>query len=150
MDTKGQKIREITPMIGWLSLSPLHLSSIYHDLRDFSKAQSSVIEALELSQKSNERHQEGLSRIWMGRILGKKAPSKSIEAKKSITQGIKILEELKTRPWISQGYFFLGELYANTGQKDKALINLEKAKDMVLEMNMHYWPDKIQGVLDRL
>ena len=48
------------------------------------------------------------------------------------------------------GYFFLGELYANTGRKDEALINLNKALSMYQEMEIGYWPEKIKEILDRL
>lgn len=48
------------------------------------------------------------------------------------------------------GYFFLGELYANSGQPDKALENLKRAERMLQEMGMDYWLDKAQEVLNRL
>ena len=69
---------------------------------------------------------------------------------KYIMQGIKILKELNLRPSLSQGYFFLGELYANTGRKDEALRNLNKALSMCQEMGIRYLSEKIQEVLDRL
>ena len=65
-------------------------------------------------------------------------------------KGIKIFEELKLTPALSNGQFFLGELYENTGRKDEALTNLNKALSMCQEMGIEYWPDKIQEVLDRL
>jgi hypothetical protein len=43
-------------------------------------------------------------------------------------QGIKILDELKLKPKCSTGYLFLGELYANRGQPDKALENRKKSR----------------------
>jgi len=67
-----------------------------------------------------------------------------------IIEGINILEELKLRSYLSWGYFFLGELYAETGRKAEALENLNKAMAMCQEMGIEYWPDKIQEVLDRL
>lgn len=105
---------------------------------------------MELSSENKDLYLEGYSRVWFGRILGKNNASKSTEAEKYILQGIKILEELKLQPYISLGYFFLGELYSNTGRKDEALINLNKALSMCQEMGIEYWPDKIQEVLDRL
>jgi hypothetical protein len=44
----------------------------------------------------------------------------------------------------------LGELYADTGKKDKALKNLKKAEEMFREMDMEYWPAKTQEALARL
>ena len=60
------------------------------------------------------------------------------------------LEELKARPWVHKGYLARGELYANTGRKDEALINLNKSLSMCREMGIEYWPDKAKEILDRL
>jgi len=50
----------------------------------------------------------------------------------------------------AQGYLFLGELYADKGQKEKALENLKKAERMFRDMGMDYWVAKTQEVLGRL
>jgi tetratricopeptide (TPR) repeat protein len=88
--------------------------------------------------------------IWLGRTLGKADLSQIDKAKRNIVNGIKILEDLKYKAFYSQGYLFLGELYADTGQRKKALDNLKKAKGMFQEMGMDYWLDKTQEVLERL
>jgi len=54
-------------------------------------------------------------------------------------QGIKLLEELKIRPWQAEGHLLAGELYADTGQKQKALSSLMKAQGMFQEMEMTHW-----------
>jgi hypothetical protein len=59
------------------------------------------------------------------------------------------LDELKAKPAYAQGYFFLGELYADTGQRDKAREHLIKAEEMFRGMGMDYWLDKTQEVLER-
>jgi hypothetical protein len=41
----------------------------------------------------------------------------------------------------------LGELYADTGQKEKALEHLKKAEERFQEMGMRYWLAKTQEVL---
>jgi hypothetical protein len=60
------------------------------------------------------------------------------------------LEELRLKPWASQGYLFLGELYADTAQKEKALEHLKKAEERFQEMGMHYSLARTQEVLGRL
>jgi len=65
-------------------------------------------------------------------------------------QGIETFEQLRLKAHLVSCYFILGELYASTGKKEKALENLKKAEAMCLEMDMGYWPDKIQEVLARL
>jgi hypothetical protein len=48
------------------------------------------------------------------------------------------------------GYLFLGEVYVDTGQKDKALETLKKAEGMFKEMGMDYWLVKTQDALKGL
>lgn len=64
--------------------------------------------------------------------------------------GINILQELRLKPYISQGYLHLGELYIDSGQKAKALEKLRKAQKMFREMGMDYWLARTQKVLARL
>ncbi|MBW1911646.1 MAG: tetratricopeptide repeat protein [Deltaproteobacteria bacterium] len=52
--------------------------------------------------------------------------------------------------FLAREHLCLGEIYANNGQKEKALEHLNKALSMCQEMGIEYWPDKIQEVLDRL
>ena len=60
------------------------------------------------------------------------------------------MEELRIRPFTGQGYLFLGELYADKGQKDIALENLKKAEGMFKEMRMDYWLTRAEEVMGSL
>ena len=60
------------------------------------------------------------------------------------------LDELKLRPFAWQDHLYLGELYADNGQKDKALETLKKAEDEFKDMGMDYWLRKTQEVLARV
>jgi hypothetical protein len=71
-------------------------------------------------------------------------------AEKTILEGISLLEELKIKPYISVGHLFLGELYIFSDQREKAIEKLDKAKLMFQEMEMDYWLNKTQKVLERL
>ena len=126
------------------------LSAIHHDSGEFGKALTYIKEALKLSIENNGLDFEAWSRILFGRILGKINMSNTREAEKYILEGIRINEELALFNGIAQGYFFLGELYANIERKDEAFINLNNALSMYQEKGIEYWPDKIQEVLDRL
>jgi tetratricopeptide (TPR) repeat protein len=105
---------------------------------------------LEFCRRSGERAQEGRSTIALGRVLGKAEPRQSAEAEDSILQGIRMLEELKLRPWLAEGYLFLGELYADTGQNEKALEALKKAEAEFKDMGMDYWLRRTKEVLARI
>ena len=61
-----------------------------------------------------------------------------------------ISDELKIRPFSAQGHLFLGELYIDSREKEKALENLKKAEGMFQEMGMDYWTGRTQEVLGRL
>jgi tetratricopeptide (TPR) repeat protein len=147
---KGYNIQKNNSVESTIPPYFLTLSAICHDLKEFSEAQFNVQEALKLSQKFGAVGHEASSRLWSGRIAGKINPHNPAEAEGDIRLGMKILEERGLKPYLSQGYFFLGELYANSGRKDEALENLNKALSMCLEMGIGYWPEKIQEVLDRL
>jgi len=127
------------------ALSVLHLDS-----GDFEEARRCADEALRLSQNNNEKWAEGVSRMLLGRILGKADKSQFAEAEESILQGIEIQDELRLKPWSYTGYLYLGELYADTGQREKALEHLKKAKRMFQEMGMDYWLRRTQEVLERV
>ena len=135
-----------------MALSSLYwlLSIVLFDLGEYEKALGSIDEALILAQKYNEKRIEGLSRIWLGRILGKTDPNQFDKAEESILQGINILEEMRLKPFFSQGYLYLGEFYSDIGQKEKAQENLKKAGRMFQEMGMDYWLVKTDEVLKGL
>jgi tetratricopeptide (TPR) repeat protein len=126
------------------------LSAVHLDLRDFESARSFAEKALDLAQKNNEKTNEGASWILLGRILGKKESAEPDRAEACILKGIKIMEELKVKPSYSIGYLFLGELYANAGEEDKAVKNLKRAEKMFQEMCMDYHLAKTQEVLEKL
>jgi tetratricopeptide (TPR) repeat protein len=124
-------------------------SIVHFNSGDLENAQLWAEKALKISQKNHERWAEGFAGTLLGRILGKGGKSQIDIAEKSIMQGIRILEELKAKPAYAQGYFFLGELYADTGQRDTALENLKRAEKMFQEMGMDHWLDKTQEVLGK-
>jgi len=80
--------------------------------------------------------------------LSKADTSQGGKAEEYILQGITILDELKAKPLCCIGYFYLGELYADMGQREKALETLNKAKGMFQEMGMEYYLRRTQEVLE--
>ncbi|NIO08307.1 MAG: hypothetical protein GTO40_09980, partial [Deltaproteobacteria bacterium] len=130
----------------FLSLNYVLLSVVHFTSGDFQKAEDCAKEALTVSQKYDQKDYEGVSMIWLGRILGKEKPSPGVRADEYIIQGMKICDELNLKPWSAQGYLFLGELYADKGQREKALENLKKAGRMFQEMGMEYWLSKTREV----
>ena len=117
---------------------------------DLKNAQNCIEKALRLAQEKNEKHWEGISKIWLGRISGKTERVLGRRGEEYISQGISMLNALKVKPWCAQGYLFLGELYADTGSKEKALENLKRAKGMFQEMGMDYWLGETRKIVGRL
>jgi tetratricopeptide (TPR) repeat protein len=144
---KMQKDVGISMLMSWLyhDMGMIHLG-----LGELKSAQSCAEEALDLAQKNHEKHIEGMSWTLMGRVLGKKEPAEIDKSKEYILKGIQILEELKLKPHVSVGHFYLGELYADTGNQHQALNHLKKADEMFREMGMDYWLSKTQKAMDKL
>jgi hypothetical protein len=102
---------------------------------------------------------EKLRRHFHKHPLGFPATEEQVEIKilkwifneeEHVCKGIMILDGLGMKPWISMGYFALGELHSNSGQKDKALENLKQAEEMFQEMGMDYWLARTRKVLETM
>jgi tetratricopeptide (TPR) repeat protein len=126
------------------------LATVLFDSGELESAHSYSTEALKLAQSNNEKHIEGPVRILLGRIMVKTERSKYRKAEESILQGIRLLDEWKLKPFMFPGYLSLGELYAEAGQKEKALENLKRAESAFQEMGMDYWLSKTQAVIKKL
>jgi hypothetical protein len=115
---------------------------------DLSSARISAENAIELSRNCDEKHFEAISKIWLGRILGRVKRSEVSKVTQHIYEGIKILDDLRLKPFSAQGWLFLGEFYGNREQPDKAVENLKKAEEMFQEMGMDYWLGKTRSILE--
>jgi tetratricopeptide (TPR) repeat protein len=117
------------------------------DTGDLDNARSYADEGLELAVKFNDKTEEGLICLLLGRVLARTDKSRYNEAEESIHKGMQLLEEVKSRPLHSRGYLYLGEIFADVGQNEKALENLRKAEAEFREMGMPYWLRRTQEVL---
>ena len=133
-----------------MSLSYNGLSMVLLDLDGFEDAQKCAEKALNLAQQNKELSSEGMSWIILGRIIGKKEPTDPGKAEEHILKGIKMLDDLKLKPDVYIGYLYLGELYADMGQREKAMENLKKAEKMFQEMEMDYWLAKTKDALEKV
>ena len=90
---------------------------------------------------------QGLSRVWLGRVVAKTDPIHIDAAEQQIIKGISLLNELGIKSYYSLGYLWLGEVNAEAGRHEAALENLIKAEAMFREMGMDYWLGKAQVLL---
>jgi tetratricopeptide (TPR) repeat protein len=132
------------PFIHWC------LAFVHSDLGNLSDAKVHTEQALNLAQKSHQKFFEGISWLQLGRTIGKMEGLQLHKAEEYILQGMKILDELETKPSYAEGYFNLGELYADAGQKEKAIENLKKAEAMFQEMGMDYWLARTKKLLEMI
>jgi DNA-binding NarL/FixJ family response regulator/class 3 adenylate cyclase/tetratricopeptide (TPR) repeat protein len=116
----------------------------------FAEARGALEESVRLALANKEKGVVGIARIYLGRALSKESTSKYHQAEQCIIKGMEILEELEMKIWYAQGCLFLGELYADAGQKKKSLEQLRKAEGMFREMGMDYWLRKTQPLLEKL
>ncbi len=147
---RGLKTQTDTGLPFVLSLHYWALSNVHFDSGDLDSARMCAEEALELARSNNEKWPLAISWIFLGMVLGKADKSQYNQAEECILQGIKLCNEWKMRPSCSEGYLYLGELYADTGQKEKALEILRKAEGMLQEMGMDYYLRRTQEVLARV
>ena len=135
-----------------LFLGSIHwvLSEIHLAFGNLEKALVHAEQAVDLSEKNIEKYFEAESRINLGRIIAATDRKKSGEAREQMLLGVNMLDELQIRPRYAVGLMYLGEIYADAGQKEEALENLKKAEGMFQEMEMDYWLGKTQEVLAAL
>jgi hypothetical protein len=76
--------------------------------------------------------------------------SQATQAEAILLHSIEVLGELEMKPWCAIAYSVIGELYADTGQNNKALETLKKSEGMMQEMGMDYWLRRTQEVLERV
>jgi class 3 adenylate cyclase/tetratricopeptide (TPR) repeat protein len=122
----------------------------HFSLGNKEEAKKQAEQALKWSLANNEKHFQGRSRILLGKVLAKIDPGQIEPAEGHIRQGISQFEELGTLPWSGWGNFWLGEIYADWGRKEEALIYLKKAETLFREMGMDYWLAKTQESLTKL
>ncbi|PQP35187.1 hypothetical protein C6A37_03820, partial [Desulfobacteraceae bacterium SEEP-SAG9] len=147
---KGLKLHLKLGIQGHLSWYYCLLSMVSYHLENYQEALKYINEALKSSRNNQEINLEGLANVWKGKILGKTDKMQSEKAEEHILQGINMLEELNLKPYYSEGYLYLGELYVNTGQEDEAIKYLNNAENNFREMGMDYWLAKTREISNRL
>ena len=86
----------------------------------------------------------------IGKTISKINASKFNEAEQIIPEAIQIAKNIESKPAEAFGYLCLGEIYADSGQKSKALDNLKKAEAMYQQMKMRLWLENAIKIMDRL
>ena len=133
-----------------LPLTYLVLSMVCLEEGGLDSAQRYAEKALETAQNHNVMSFGAYARMLLGRIIAKADDTQRKTAIAEILQGIGRADELKLRPFCANGYFYLGEAYIDTGQKEKALEALKKAEAEFQDMGMDYWLRRTHEVMAKL
>jgi tetratricopeptide (TPR) repeat protein len=147
---KGLKMKIHIGVPAWLSIHHWALSLVHFDLGNLNEAKIHAKQGLHFAQTNREKYFEGESLLQLGRTLGKMEEPRIDEAEDAIVQGMKILDELETKPAYAVGCLNLGELYLDAGKRDKALENLGRAEVMFSRMGMDYWLTQALNILEKI
>jgi ATP/maltotriose-dependent transcriptional regulator MalT len=79
--------------------------------------------------------------------MGKMEGAKMDEAEECMLNGMKILDELETKPAYAVGCLNLADLYMRAGRKEKALGNLRRSQEMFSQMGMDQWLERIKNLV---
>jgi len=124
---------------------------IFHlDEKELGKAKTCARKIEELSRKTSHKLAIFCSKFTLEIIKGLEEPSNLKSAEETILEAVDLMEKLHQKSYYHLGYFFLGELFANAGQKKKAEKYLKKAESLYQEMGFVYWLDRTREVLDRI
>jgi tetratricopeptide (TPR) repeat protein len=106
---------------------PLYEGIIHLHSGNFEYARECCERALNLAKQTVEPINIATSMIVLGGAMGKANRAQFNQAVDTLLQGIEMCDELNMKPYSAQGFLYLGELYADAGQTDKALETLKKA-----------------------
>jgi hypothetical protein len=120
---------------------------VHFGFSDMENAQCNIEKALDLSLRNNEEQWEGISKIWLGRIVGIADIAQIETAKKHVLEGIEILERLTLRSAYAPGYLFLCELFARVGERESALEYARRSERVFKEMRMDYWLEEMHKLM---
>jgi tetratricopeptide (TPR) repeat protein len=147
---KGLELLVRTGMPVWLSLYHYHLSLAHFDLGNLKAAKSHAEQGVYFGQENGEQYGKGQSLLQLGKILSKTNSLDTKDAEKHVLQGLKILDELETKPAYAVGCLDFGEIYLDKGLKEDALININKAERMFQAMGMNYWLEKSRMLIAKI
>lgn len=147
---KGLKIHSGLGVSYWRSVCHYCCSHAYFKKGDLEVSRAHAERAVQYSRENHEKQVEGISKAWLGQVLARINLSQLETASEILWQGIRQLEELGILAFTSMGYFWLGEINAEAGYKDTALLHLRKAEALFQTMGMNHWLEKAKHALAKI
>jgi serine/threonine protein kinase/tetratricopeptide (TPR) repeat protein len=134
----------------WASLPFYAAGMIDTHLGAYSDARQYGQRALEKSVQCKDRVGEALAFSQIGVTLYREDISQFAEAEASLLKSKAILEAMNIRSFLAGTFMYLGELYASSGDRDKAVVNLQKAQEMLQQMGIKRWQEETRQIISRL
>ena len=106
--------------------------------------------SLIVAREKGELLFEGLSQVFLGRVMAEGAIAERSQATAEIWQGTQLLESLHLRVFAAVGHLFLGQVYLLKGDVINGRAHLETARNVLTEVDEEYWLYKAQEALASL
>jgi class 3 adenylate cyclase/tetratricopeptide (TPR) repeat protein len=103
--------------------------------------------ALDLSRAHKERGHEAWALRLLGEIAAHQDPPEIEPAADHYRQALALAEELGMRPLQAHCHLGLGTLYAKTGQREQARVELSTAIELYRAMEMTFWLSRAEEML---
>jgi len=103
--------------------------------------------ALAHARERQERSHQAYALRLLGAITARREPSESTQAEAHYRQALALAEELGMRPLVAHCHCGLGTLYARTGQREQAHIELSTAINLYRAMEMTFWLPQTETAL---
>ncbi len=134
----------------WAYIPYLNLSLVNLDLGEYRQAQHLAEKAIQMGKDSDDKLAQAMVLPVRGLALGLGDPSQCARAKQDILNAAEVHEGLGTRSMRVLTPVALSQLYADTGQKEKALEYIEDLKqsiEQMRQMGMDYWVARAGRIL---
>jgi tetratricopeptide (TPR) repeat protein len=126
-------------MAGFQALCRLPLSEAQLLAGRLEEAHALAESALTLAREHQERGNEAYAHRLLGRIAVHRHPPERALAEAHYQQALALAGELGMRPLVAHCHLGLGQLYVNTGQRERADIELTAATDIYRALGMSFW-----------
>jgi hypothetical protein len=105
--------------------------------------------ALSLARAHGERGSEAYALHVLGEIFVRRVPIQRVQAEDHYVQSLALAETLRMRPLQAHCRYSLATLFAITGRRKLARIELSKAIEQYQAMEMHLWLGPATAALAR-
>jgi len=129
------------------TVSVVHLSEAYLRAGRMDEATEVARQAIHLARNYKERGNEAYVLRLLGDIATHREPLEVEEAEVHYRQALTLADELGMRPLQAHCHLGLGTLYATTGQREKARVELSAAIALYRAMEMTFWLPQAEAVL---